>query len=174
MLNNDSFLSEYDFLLDTEIASFELSLVLKKLKTKKAPGLDLIPNEYFKYCPESWRLYLLNLYNKIFSSEHIPAAWSEVGMFMLHKKGDKLDSGNQHDIALVNCIDKIFTQILSNRLESWVESKNILPETQAGFRRGRGCEDIVYNLQSAILFQLRLPKRKVCCILLTLSALLIV
>ncbi|XP_050516124.1 uncharacterized protein LOC126890986 [Diabrotica virgifera virgifera] len=53
------------------------------------------------------------------------------------------------------------SEILENsRLSSWCEEYHILPESQAGFRPGRGCIDNVYTLSSVIQFHIRHKKRK--------------
>lgn len=88
------------------------------------------------------------------SEETTPKAWSGAILTLLHKKGDKLDPANYRGIALMNHIGKIFTNILRARLEEWAERTNIIPESQAGFRKGRGCLDNLFTLQSTI--QLRI------------------
>ena len=53
-------------------------------------------------------------------------------------------------ISLLNCIGKIFTAILNNRLSEWVEGNNLLPEEQFGFRKNRRAVDCVYILNTVI------------------------
>ncbi len=80
---------------------------------------------------------------------------------MLHKKGDVTDPRNYRGISLINTILKTLTSIMLKRLESWVEDNGILPEAQAGFRRGRGCVDHVFALDSAReIFKSRCKRRK--------------
>lgn len=69
---------------------------------------------------------------------------------MLHKKGDKENVDNYRPIALVNCLTKVFTAILKNRLDKWLTDKKILIEEQVGFRKGRGCRDNIFVLDSII------------------------
>ena len=76
---------------------------------------------------------------------------------MLYKKGSPLNLDNYRPIALINIIAKIFTQILAERINSWVRIHNLLPEFQAGFRSGRGCLDHIFVLNS--LIQLALNAR---------------
>uniref|UniRef100_A0A6P7H5Q2 Uncharacterized protein LOC114347357 n=1 Tax=Diabrotica virgifera virgifera TaxID=50390 RepID=A0A6P7H5Q2_DIAVI len=69
---------------------------------------------------------------------------------MLHKKGSREDPENYRRIALVNCLTKLFTQILSNRLTIWLDNTSVIPECQNGFRQGRGCLDNIFTLTSAV------------------------
>lgn len=47
---------------------------------------------------------------------------------MLYKKEEVSDPSSYRSIALINCIKKIFTQILSKRLTNWAEDIKLLPE----------------------------------------------
>lgn len=69
---------------------------------------------------------------------------------MIYKKGNVKDPANYRPIALICCLVKIFTQILSNRLVDWAEMSNLFPEWQAGFRRGRSCLDNTFTLNALI------------------------
>lgn len=141
--------------LDADITMDELLLSIAKAKVKKAAGSDGVTNEFIKVLPHNWLTHILTLFNKIFETGFVPENWSEVTMCMLHKKGDPTDPGNYRGIALVNCITKIFTQIIHDRIKKWAETEDLIPEEQAGFRNGRGCEDNVFVLQSVLQIQAR-------------------
>ena len=55
----------------------------------------------------------------------------------------------------MNSIAKLFTYIINDRLNVWVEKERKLPESQAGFRANRGTVDNVFTLNSLIQMQLR-------------------
>lgn len=158
---NYTFYGVKDEYMDREITREEVISAIKRAKVNKAPGEDQIANEFYKSLPDNWIVYLTQLYNKIFDSEQIPAAWSCVLMTMLHKKGDKTDPANYRGIALVNSIVKIFTSIIKVRIEALAWRLRIIPETQAGFVANKGCLDNIFVLMSAINQQLRLGNRKV-------------
>ncbi|XP_050507928.1 probable RNA-directed DNA polymerase from transposon BS [Diabrotica virgifera virgifera] len=145
---------------DNPITTNEIYLALNSCQNNKAPGSDNIPYEFYKYLPNNWILYLNSFFNTIFNTSTFPNSWSKITLKMLHKKGPSNDPSNYRGIALVNCITKVFMQIILNRLVNWVESFNILPESQSGFRKERGCYDNVYTLTSIIQFRLRFKKRK--------------
>lgn len=67
---------------------------------------------------KTWFDYLKNCYpltpnvsNNIFN-------WGCLSTFMLYKKGDTSNPENYRPITLMNCIAKIFTQIICDRLVS--------------------------------------------------------
>lgn len=136
-------------ILDVDITYEELIMTLKKCKNGKAAGPDGFSYEFFKNLPSNRLLFVQCLFNKVLQSELVPAEWSRTHAFMIHKKGKKSDPSNYRCIALMNSIPKIFTQILNNRLNTWAEQSEILPEFQSGFRCKRSCLD-VFTLNSII------------------------
>lgn len=88
--------------------------------------------------------------NSMYANEQIPSQFSESITAMLHKKGSINDPINFRPITLTNTISKIFTQLLAHRLENWANINGILPECQAGFRKGRGCRDHIFTLNGLI------------------------
>lgn len=143
--------------LNNYISLDEIVFSLKKCKDAKAAGCDNINYSFFKRLPENWLLFLEFLFNKILEGEKIPKEWGKLSIIMLYKSGIHLDVHNYRPITLINCIAKIFSQILSNRLTTWVEDNKITPEFQSGFRRERGCLDNLFSLLSVIQIHLRHP-----------------
>lgn len=60
----------------------------------------------------------------------------------------KCDVRNYRRITLLDTSYKLYAIILKNRLRKEEEKLKILPETQAGFRRGRSCIDKIYVLKT--------------------------
>ena len=134
--------------LDTPITSSELNAVLRQLKPKKAAGPDQISNEFFKYLPDEAKDLLLQQFNLILDKETPPHDWSQSTTVVLYKKGNPLDPLNYRPICLANAIGKIFCKILSNRLTKWAFDTTALPESQGGFRQGRGCLEQIFTLHA--------------------------
>ncbi|XP_015124615.1 uncharacterized protein LOC107046505, partial [Diachasma alloeum] len=150
-----------DPVLDAKITVDEVRKGPLTCKLGKSPGSDEVTNEFLRALPSNWLLYVTGFFNTIMRDEQTPESWSQVTLTMIYKKGDERDPANYRGIALVNCIAKLFTTVLKNRLELWEEKLKIIPEYQAGFRRKKGCQDNIYTLFSAIHLQLRLTKRSV-------------
>jgi len=68
----------------------------------------------------------------------------------IHKKGDTSDVRNYKGITLLCTAYKICAAMLAERLSKEIERKGSLPETQAGFKKGRGNMDNVRILQQVI------------------------
>ncbi|UYV76618.1 hypothetical protein LAZ67_14001480 [Cordylochernes scorpioides] len=74
--------------------------------------------------------------------------------------GDRDNPSNYRGIALISNLSKLFTSILKSRLRNWIEGRSIIPENQAGFRKGYSCQDHIFTLLSLIQLTLRRKRRK--------------
>jgi hypothetical protein len=150
-LTEDAFLDQL-FTLD------ELDLALKKLSTNKAPGSDCIPNEAWKCIPPDGRNTLLQSINDMWQTEDIPEHWGNIVMTPIFKKLSRLDPKNYRLISLVNTGMKLFTLMMTNRLNDWCQINSKISECQSGYKRGVGCEDSIFMLLSTI--QLNMSKKR--------------
>ena len=58
------------------------------------------------------------------------------------KKGNLHCCDNWRGIALLDVAGKLVARVVQNRLQVLAERE--LPESQCGFRRGRGCTDMIF------------------------------
>lgn len=67
----------------------------------------------------------------------------------LRKKGEGKRVEDYRGVTLLNTMYKVYTMV-ERRLEEEMEEKRMLPDSQAGFRRGRGTMDNVYVLNCVV------------------------
>lgn len=146
--------------LDHEITLPEIRNTIKKLKNKKAPGHDGIPNEIWKTLNTEYIEKLCSLFNKILNDGNIPEDWTTVLLQPIFKKGDKNDPQNYRPIALAPTILKVFTTIITKRLNDWAVNNGKISEYQAGFKKGIGTMEHLFCLLTLIQSRLRLPKKR--------------
>jgi hypothetical protein len=70
-------------------------------------------------------------------------------------KGEKNRAENYRGITLLNTGYKLYASVLSERMKREIEEKGVLPDSQAGFRKGRGTVDNVYILDHLARNELR-------------------
>ena len=79
----------------------ELLKSVKKLKNNKAGGIDLIINEFFKYCPSSILHLAASFFNLILNSGYVPNEWTLGIIKPLYKgKGQRDNADNYRGITL--------------------------------------------------------------------------
>ena len=97
----------------------------------------------------------------MFTLESVPSNLADIEIVMLYKKGCKEDPRNYRGISLINTLLKLYTSLILKRLEKWVTKAKILPESQAGFRKKRGCVDHIFTLDAIReIFKRKIKKRK--------------
>ena len=74
------------FMTDMPITLYEVQTELKNLKQGKAPGIDGIGNEFYKYLSDYLLHPLTTLFNYIWEKGVNPDKWSEGLTQPLHKK----------------------------------------------------------------------------------------
>ncbi|OXA55524.1 RNA-directed DNA polymerase from mobile element jockey [Folsomia candida] len=138
----------------------ELNSALKQIKPKKAPGHDGIPSDVWKELTSAYISNLTACFNKILEDGSIPDEWSVILLQPVFKKGDKNEPSNYRPIALAATILKLFTSILTKRLQAWSDNNNKIAPEQAGFRKGMGTLEHVFSLLTLIQSRIRKPGGK--------------
>ena len=128
----------------------ELNRGLVKLKSN-AMGPDSIHNKMLAKLDNRNRLQLLHLLNLIFTSGFIPDHWKCATIIPVPKPGkppDKPDS--RRPIALTSNLCKGFERMIKNRLKWHLESNQLLPNVQTGFRAGCSTQDNILKLETFV------------------------
>ena len=86
--------------LDNPISIEEIDKAIKKLKNKKAVGLDGIRNEMIKTSSGFIKYPLEKLFNLILQSGIFPTSWNNGIITALHKSGNKDDPSNYRGICI--------------------------------------------------------------------------
>ena len=101
----------------------------------------------------------VQLFNLVFDSGILPEEWLIGHMIPVYKnKGDKMNPKNYRPITLLSCLGKVFTSILNDRLNIFIEENKLLHENQAGFRHGYSTNDHIFALYA--LFELLSLRKK--------------
>ena len=123
----------------------EVQEAASKLKNNRACGPDFVPNELLKYaCAHNetaqWIAQLLNA--AVEGKIHL----NEIGdgiLIPLQKPGKPQGPlSNLRPVVLLNGIRKLLSLILLKRFSPYANL--YIPASQAGFRKGRSCADIIF------------------------------
>ena len=94
--------------------------------------------------------FLYLLFNDIYDSGIFPEDWCKSIISPIHESGPVNSPENYRAIALINCLCKIFNNILTIRLTDWAETHQVIDESQAGFRKGYGTTDNIFSLHALV------------------------
>ena len=134
--------------LTREITNEDIKLVIKQFKNK-APGESGINKTLLSQLPDELITdFRINL-NLTLSMGLYPKNF-KIGLINLAPKPGKSPHNpiNYRPITLLEVQGKLFERILNNRFMEYLESNNILPKNQFGFRKGMGTQSalsIIYE-----------------------------
>ena len=128
----------------------EVQKILKQLKTCKAKGWDLIPNEALKNLPDEMVSVLCLLFNKIKNSGVLPNGWNRGRITLVHKRGLREVLGNYRPITVLISLSGLYSKVLNDRLSQVVEEHKLLEEVHNGFCKERGGPDNNFILDTFI------------------------
>ena len=114
----------------------EIALAIRNLKTKKVPGTDGLPADFYKIFYGKIKDFLFDPFTEILEKGelHLSARWGIIAL--LEKTGRKrLFIKNWRPISLLNTDYKILAKIIAGRLQSAV--MEFISETQTGLIKGR-------------------------------------
>ncbi|KAJ3650014.1 hypothetical protein Zmor_021727 [Zophobas morio] len=135
---------------EAEIRVEEVGKQVGRLKRGKAPRRDGLVNEVWIFGTDGMIERLSELMDDVWTGKGFPREWRVGQIYRIHKKGSKEKVENYRGITLLNTAYKLYPMVLNERLVTEMNEKRILPENQAGFRRGRGAMDNVYILHHLI------------------------
>jgi hypothetical protein len=133
--------------LNVDITAEELFKAAKGLKNKKSCGFDGICNEMIKVSCNTNYILHVDIFKLILKSGKYPSTWRENFIKPLFKGGSTNDPSCYRGIAISSCLSKLFTRMLLNRLEKYLENNNIICPDQIAFKRG-GRELVIIYLHS--------------------------
>ena len=123
----------------------ELKSSEMRINTGKAPGLDGIPIELIIHGGENVSSQVHRHILSVWRGNDVAQDWVDAIMLPLYKgKGQKSECGDHRGIALLESVGKILARILLDRLQKYI-CPSILPESQSGFREGRGTVDMIFS-----------------------------
>lgn len=132
---------------EENIQEEEIGRAMSRIKGKKAPRMDGIPIEAWRYAGTAVKKELIM--KQVWKNGAMPKDWRTSILVPLYKKGDQEVLENYRGISLLCAAYKIYAEIIRGRLEEEVERK-MLSESQAGFRKGRSTIDNIFVLDHLI------------------------
>ena len=128
--------------LDAPPYEDEVLEALERTKSGKAGGKNGVLPEMIKCCGANLLDHLVELFQCVWREGYVPQEWKDALIVPIPKKGDLSSCDNWRGISLLDVGGKLFKKIIQQRLQTVAE--RVLPDTQCGFRSGRGCVDMIF------------------------------
>ena len=137
----------------------------------KSCDLDIIPIWLFKYCLTELKDIVLYIINTSLSTGHLPDSFKSAMVRPSLKKigADPDELKNYRPISNLSYLSKIVEKVVHKQLTAYIETENLLPSYQSGYRRFHSCETAVTKIHNDILIMMD-KQSNVVLLLLDLSA----
>ena len=151
--NNENF-------INSPLTFDEVENAIKSFGCKKvAVGYDAISYSMLSHLPKRWVGLLHQLFLKCWESGVLPSVWKKsIITPILKPSKPRYDPSSYRPISLTSHVGKVMEKIVLKRLTYYCDKNKIIPNVQAGFRKGRSTIDHLVKLSTNIKRQF--AKRK--------------
>ena len=135
-------------------SSIEVQRIISSLDSNKASGLDQISVKIIKAISSYVSGPISDIFNASLLQGKYPDSLKVGKITPIHKKGDHSNINNYRPVTVLSVISKILERLMFNRLYSYLESNNLLHESQFGFRTGKSTQQAIIKFLSKIYHSL--------------------
>lgn len=107
---------------EQQITIEEIEESIKNAQLNRAPGIDGLPIEFYKFFWEKIQHLMEKLFKNFHDTGELPKSMKKVIIAPAPKKGDRLNLSNWRPIALLNTDYKILSRIYSKRISNVVST----------------------------------------------------
>lgn len=138
---------------ETKLTNYsEIRSIIKTLKTKKAPGDDIITNTQIKNLPPIAVHQITEICNAILKLQHFPQRWKTAKIILFPKAGKPINDVNSYrPISLLSNISKIIERVIIDRLNQHIITEKVIPEEQFGFIKEHSTIHQISRITESIL-----------------------
>ena len=141
------FLTSFMFEQTSEI---EIEDIIRNFKNKNSAGYDAISTTLLKHISKSISKYLSNLVNLSFNTGTFPDKLKIAKVKPLFKCGKTDDPINYRPISILPTFSKVFEKAAAVRLIKYLESCNIISQSQHGFRSDHNTTTALFDACSYV------------------------
>ncbi|GBP88549.1 Probable RNA-directed DNA polymerase from transposon X-element [Eumeta japonica] len=121
----------------TPVSLSEVQLLVKSLKTRKAPGVDGLSNKLgkaIKCFSQPLLSLLVAIFNACLQNCYFPSVWKEAEVIGIHKPGKPRDlPASYRPTSLLSGLAKLFERVLKTRLSNHLFGKGLIVRESAAF-----------------------------------------
>ena len=132
------------------IKDADVEKTLDRLDANKSCGSDM-EAKFLKIGAHVSAPSLTAIFNASLKTSIFPDDWKTAVVTPVFKKGDRSEASNYRPISLLPCVSKGLEELVFKQLSLHLESPNLLPDCQYGFRKQRSTEDATMLLADNIL-----------------------
>ena len=141
-----------DSLLDVPFCAEEIDAVLRKLKSSRSAGHDMLQAEHLKYGGPILRRWIEQICNSIADLESVPDSLKTGIIIPVYIGGgkDPLDTNSYRGITLTSVLAKVLESLLLTRLLTHLSERGIPHLNQTAYRKRVSCAEAIFSTLEVI------------------------
>jgi hypothetical protein len=120
------------------------------IKCLKAAGTNAIPGELFTQAPVEIKKTWSTLLRNMWETNWVPRQWRESWLILLAKNKMTEFMNNYRPISLAQTEQKLYTNIIQEKMAKFCEQNKILEDLQFGSRKGRSVAQALMTFRAVI------------------------
>lgn len=144
--NNHDTSTTFDLKPTTET---EVLKVINNISTKSL-GYDGLSIEMIKMTLPTTLPIITKIINKSFETHTFPGLWKKALVRPIPKKDKVEDLKDLRPVSILPVLSKVLERVVMKQILEYLDSCNIIPKFQSGFRRGHGTETALLNVTDDI------------------------
>ena len=133
--------------MDMVFSVSDVKRKLSKLRDDKAAGSDDLAPRLLREVQDHISYPLFLLFRRSLDEGVVPGDWRSANVSPVYKSGSRIKAMNYRPVSLTSVICKVFESLMRDTIVSFLENKELLLDSQHGFRKGRSC---LTNLATSI------------------------
>ena len=125
---------------DFSFSKEEIVSALKELDPYSACPDDDFPANILTSCRDELSVPLYILWYDSLTTGSIPPELKSQFITPVYKKDDRTDPANYRPVSLTSHLIKTFERIIRDKLVNYLETENLMSNSQHGFRKKRSCQ----------------------------------
>ena len=130
--------------------SSEVQGILEKLDEHGSVDPNGLFPSFFKKFSKIFAPKLSVIFRKLIQAGDFPFCWKIASVTPIPKEGNSCRAKDFRPISITPVMSKVFERLIATRLNKYIESENIIPKTQFGYRKGLGTVDALLTLNTDV------------------------
>lgn len=137
--------------LDVDFTFEEVHAAIRTLRRTTSPGEDKISNKLLRHLDETAIETLTAYFNKVWCEGEVPPDWKHANITLIPKPGKAIKMENLRPISLTSCVGKLMEHVVNARIMEYLETNDMLPHNQIGFRPRLSTQDALIQIKHDLL-----------------------
>ena len=134
-----------------EVGYDDVRKVILGLRNDCSTGTDQLPSKYLKLCVNEICSPICHIINSSISNRIFPHQWKVSKISPIPKINHPVEPSDYRPISILPILSKVYEKLIMMQMLAYLESEELLAETQSGFRKGHCTVTTCMKIKNDIL-----------------------